>query len=142
MVSREAVKNSRYICLLRADIKIEEGIRMEAFETLLKKSLLFIYCILNIVDMIQTVAFLEMGIESNFLAVHYPQLWFPFKFIFTFGFPIGLYKLDGYLEKKEDEGPYDMLRSLVGLLYLSVLVADVVYLSIVLNNMSIMGRYA
>jgi hypothetical protein len=81
-----------------------------------------------------------MEIESNLLAVHYPYIWFPFKFIFTFGFPIGLYKLDCYLEKKENEWPFDTLRSLVGLLYLMVLTADIIYFSIVLNNMSILGR--
>lgn len=90
--------------------------------------------------MLQTVSFLRIGIESNPLAVHYPYVWFPFKFIFTFGFPIGLYMLDCYLEKKEDEWPYDLLRSLVTLFYLVVLIADFVYFFIVLRNTSILGR--
>jgi len=115
-------------------------VSMETFEALLKKGLLFVYCLLNTIDMLQTVSFLRMGIESNPLAVHHPHIWFPFKFIFSFGFPLGLYKLDVYVEKKEDEGSYDLLRPLVGILYLTVLIADIVYFSIVLRNMSILGR--
>lgn len=113
---------------------------METIGTILKKGLLFAYCFLNTIDMLQSVSFLRMGIESNPLAVHYPQIWFPFKFIFTFGFPVGLYKLDVYLEKKGDEDSYDLWRTLVGLLYLSILAADIIYFFIVLRNMSILGR--
>jgi len=114
---------------------------MGPFETILKISILSVFCVLNTIDMIQTIFFIRIGIESNALAVNYPYLWFPFKVIFAFGFPIGLYKLDAYLDKKEDEGSYDILRSLVGILYLSVIVADIVYFSIVLRNMSVLVRH-
>lgn len=114
---------------------------MGTFEAILKLSLLLIFCVLNTIDMIQTVFFIRIGIESNALAVYYPHLWFPFKVILAFGFPIGLYKLDTYLDKKEDEGSYDILRSLVGILYLSIIVADIVYFFIVLRNMSILARH-
>jgi len=120
--------------------KTERSVSMETIGTILKKGLLFAYCFLNTIDMLQSVSFLRMGIESNPLAVHYPQIWFPFKFIFTFGFPVGLYKLDVYLEKKGDEDSYDLWRTLVGLLYLSILAADIIYFFIVLRNMSILGR--
>ena len=92
--------------------------------------------------MAQTVYFVRIGIESNPLAVNYPHIWFPFKFLFSFGFPIGLYKLDSYLEKKEEEGSYEILRSLVGLLYLTVLVADIYYFFVVLRNMSVLTKHA
>lgn len=62
------------------------------------------------------------------------------KFLFTFGLPLGLYQLDAYLDKREDEGFHDLLRFLVGLTYLMVLVADAFFLSVVLRNRSILGR--
>lgn len=113
---------------------------MEKFVMLLKRGLLYVFCLLNAIDMAYTVYFLRVGMESNPFTVRYPQLWFLFKFIFTFGFPIGLYKLDVYLEEKEDEGFHDFLRSLTSLLYLMVLIADIFYLSLVWRSMSIMRR--
>ena len=114
---------------------------METFEMFLKKGLLYVFCLLNSIDMVQTLSFLRMGIESNPYAVYYPYLWFPLKFFFTFGFPLGLYQLDVYLDEKEDEAFYDFLKTLVGLIYFMVLVADVFFLSLVLRNMSILGRF-
>lgn len=118
----------------------KEGGIMETLEGILKRNLLYIFCLLNAIDMVQTVSFLRMGIESNPYAVYYPHLWFPLKFLVTFGLPIGLYKLDVYLEEKEDEGFYDFLRTFVGLTYLIILIADVFFLYVVLRNISILGR--
>jgi len=120
--------------------EVERGEPMESFERLLKRSLLYVFCLLNAIDMVQTSSFLRMGMESNPYAVYYPHLWFPLKFLFTFGLPLGLYQLDIYLEKKEDEGIYTFLKSLVRLTYFMVLLADVFYLSVVMRNMSILGR--
>ena len=119
---------------------LKERFQMETFERILKKSLLYVFCLLNAVDIAQTLSFLRMGIESNPFAVYYPYIWFPLKFLFTFGLPLGLYQLDVYLDEKEDEGFYDLLKSLVGLTYLMVLVADAFFLFVVLRNMSILGR--
>lgn len=118
----------------------KEGGIMETLEGILKRNLLYIFCLLNAIDMVQTVSFLRMGIESNPYAVYYPHLWFPLKFLVTFGLPIGLYKLDVYLEEKEDEGFYDFLRTFVGLTYFIILIADVFFLYVVLRNISILGR--
>lgn len=109
-------------------------------ERVLKKGLLYVFCLLNAIDMAQTVSFLRMGIESNPYAVFYPYLWFPLKFLFAFGLPVGLYQLDIYLDEKEDEGFYGFLKSLVGLTYFMILVANIFFLSIVLRNMAILGR--
>jgi len=113
---------------------------MDKLEMLLKKGLLYVFSLLNAIDMSQSVSFIDLGIESNQFAVHYPYLWFPFKFVFTFGFPIGLYKLDVYLQDKEDKHSYYFLRSLVGLLYFTVLIANIYFFRIVLRNMSTLGR--
>lgn len=102
--------------------------------------MLYIFCLLNAIDMAQTISFLRMGIESNPYAVYYPYLWFPLKFIFTFGLPLGLYKLDVYLEEKEDEGFYNFLRTLTGLTYFMTLIADIFFLYVVLRNITILGR--
>lgn len=113
---------------------------METFERILKRSLLYMFCLLNAIDMAQTFSFLRLGTESNPFAVFYPYIWFPLKFLFTFGLPLGLYQLDVYLDKKEDEGSHNFLKSLVGLTYFMVLIADIFFLSVVLRNMSILGR--
>jgi len=47
------------------------------FNAILKVSLLSLFFMLNVVDMIQTVFLLEMRLESNPVAVYYPQFWFP-----------------------------------------------------------------
>ena len=109
---------------------------MKKFEVFLKRGLLYVFCLLNAIDMAQTVYFVRVGLESNLFAVYYPYLWFPFKFAFAFLFPIGLMKLDGYLEESEDGEFHDFLRSLVGLLYFAVLIGDIFFLSLVLRNMS------
>lgn len=110
---------------------------MEYFEKLLKLGLLYTFCFLNAIDFVQTLAFLRMGIEGNLFVVSYPYLWFPLKFVLAFGFPIGLYQLDLYLTKKEDEGIISSLRSFVDFIYLIVLLADIFFLFLVLRNMSI-----
>jgi len=113
---------------------------MEPFEKLFKTSLLSMFGLLNIIDMIQTVSFLQMGIEGNQFVVHYPYLWFPLKLSFAFGLPIGLYWLDLYLDEKEDEGIFAFLKLSVYLMYLMVLLADFFFLSLVLRNARILGR--
>jgi len=113
---------------------------METFERILKKSLLYVFCLLNAIDLAQGLSFLRMGIESNPYAVYYPHLWFLLKFLFTFGLPLGLYRLDVYLDEKKDEGFYNFLNSSVRLTYFAVLIADVFFLFIVLRNTSILGR--
>jgi len=110
---------------------------MEYFEKLLKLGLLYTFCFLNAIDFVQTLAFLRMGVEGNLFVVYYPYLWFPLKFVLAFGFPIGLYQLDLYLTKREDEGIISSLRSFVNLTYLIVLLADIFFLFLVLRNMSI-----
>jgi len=120
---------------------------MENFERLLKAGLLYSFCLLNAIDFVQTLTFLERGIEGNLFVVYYPHLWFPLKLAFTFGLPIGLHRLDLYLTKKEEAGDRNgattpFLRTLVGLTYFMVLVADVFFLTLVLRSMSILGRLA
>jgi len=112
---------------------------MEPIEKLLKLGILYAFCFLNAIDFVQTLAFLKMGIEGNPLAVEYPYLWFPFKFAFAFGLPIGLYQLDLYLSKKEEEGMTSSVGSFVDFVYLIVLLGDIFFLSIVLRNMSFLG---
>jgi len=105
----------------------------------LKVVLLLTFWLLNIIDMVQAVSLLRLGLESNPYVVFYPHLWFPFKFFFTFGFPIGLYKLDAYLDRREDGDFSRFLESVVGLLYVAFLLADMFYLFVVLRNMSTLG---
>jgi len=113
---------------------------MDMLEKLLKMSLLYAFCFLNAVDMVQTLAFLRMGIEGNLLVVYNPQLWFLAKFIFAFGLPLGIYRLDVFLESKEDEGFFSYLKWLVIFVYVSVFLADIFYLSLVWRNTSLLGR--
>jgi len=112
---------------------------MEYFERLVKLGLLYAFCFLNAIDFVQTISFLRMGIEGNLFAVHYPYVWFPMKFALAFGFPLGLYQIDLYLAKKEDEGIISSLRYFIDFVYLTVLLADVFFLFLVLRNMSILG---
>jgi len=112
---------------------------VEYFEKLLKLGLLSTFSLLNAIDLVQTLSFLKMGIEGNPFVVQYPYLWFPLKLALTFGFPIGVFQLDLYLTKKDDEGIVSRLRSLVNLVYLTVVLADVFFLFLVLRNMSILG---
>jgi len=113
---------------------------MDMFEKLVKTALLYAFCFLNAIDMVQTLAFLRLGIEGNLFVVYYPQLWFVLKFVFTFGLPVGLYRLDVYLEPKEDEGFFSYLKKFVAFVYLIVFFADIYYLSLVMRNISILGR--
>lgn len=115
---------------------------METFERILKQGLLYVFCLLNAIDLAQTLSFIRMRIESNLFAVYYPHLWFPLKFLFTFGLPIGLYQLDLYLNKKGSEEFSSFLSSLIGFAYFMVLVADIFFLSVVLRSMSLLGRFA
>lgn len=94
---------------------------MERFEILLKIGLLYVFSLLNAIDIAQTLHFLRLGIESNPFAVCYPQLWFLLKFVFTFGLPIAVYRLHVYLKESEDGGFHDFLKSLLLLLYFTVL---------------------
>jgi len=112
---------------------------MDHLEKMLKLSLLWTFCLLNAIDFVQTIAFLKMGIEGNPFVVFYPYLWFPLKFALAFGFPLGLYQLDLYLAKKEDQGIISSLRSFVDFVYISILLADVFFLFLVLRNMSVLG---
>jgi len=112
---------------------------METFESVLKRGLLYVFSLLNAIDLVQTMSFLRLGIESNPFVVYYPYLWFPLKFLLAFGLPVGLYQLDVYLEKKEDEGTYNLLKSLVALGYLLILLGDIFYFQIVLRNSRILG---
>lgn len=105
----------------------------------LKAALFLIFCLLNFIDMVQAVPLLRLGLESNPYVVLYPHLWFPFKFTLTITFPIGLYKLDAYVNKREEGDVTKFLESVVGLLYVTVLLADVFYLFVVLRNMSALG---
>ena len=113
---------------------------MDTLEKYTKTAVLSMFCFLNVIDLVQTMSFLRMGIEGNRLAVFYPQLWFILKVSVAFGLPLGLYKLDEYLETKEDEGFVSNLRLFVGFVYLVIFFADVFYFSIVLGNMRILGR--
>jgi len=114
---------------------------MDILEKLIKTAVLSAFFFLNAIDMVQTLAFLRMGIEGNFFVVYYPQLWFLLKFLFTFGLPVGLYRLDSHLEAKEDEGVFTFLNKFVAVVYIIVFFADVFYLSIILRNISILGRF-
>jgi hypothetical protein len=113
---------------------------MKTFETLLKRGLLYVFSLLNAIDMVQTMSFLKLGIESNQFAVYYPNLWFILKIVFTFGLPVGLFKLDTYLQAKKNGDTHDFLKSLVSLLYLTIIFADIYFLVIVSRNISILGR--
>jgi len=113
---------------------------MESFEKMVKISLLSMFSLLNAIDMIQTVSFLQMGIEGNQFVVHYPQVWFVLKVVLAFGLPLGLYRFDSYLDDKEDEGGFASMKFFVGLMYFMVLLADVYFFSLVLKNSRILGR--
>lgn len=113
---------------------------MEQTVNVLKVVLLLTFWVLNIIDMVQAVSLLRLGLESNPYVVFYPYLWFPFKFIFTTGFAIGLYKLDTYSGRREDGDFSRFLESVVGLMYVALLLADIFYLFVVLRNMSTLGR--
>jgi len=112
---------------------------MKKSEKLIKIVLLSAFCILNIIDMIQTLAFLRMGIESNPFVVNYPSLWFPLKIAFTFGLPLGLYRLDVYLKSRQSEGFLSYLKWFVILTYASIILADILYVVLVFGNMYILG---
>ena len=105
-----------------------------------KIGLLSTFFALNFIDMLQTIPLLNAGLESNPFARSYPHIWFPFKFIFTLGFSVGLYWLDVNIEKRDVGRFRDFIRSLLSLMYILIIVADLFYLSIVLRNMSTLGR--
>jgi len=113
---------------------------MDTFEKLIKTLVLFAFSLLNAIDMVQTIAFLQMGIEGNILAVSYPQLWFALKATFAFALPIGIYYVDAYLETKEDEGWYSYLDRFVDFVYVIVFFANIYYLQLVVRNTRILGR--
>ena len=117
---------------------------MESLEKLLKSGLLYAFCLLNALDFVQTLTFLRRGIEGNPFVVYYPLLWGILKLAVTFGLPVGLYRLDSYIARREEVGDENgavaYLRVLVGLIYFTVLAADVFFLSLVLRNMSILSR--
>jgi hypothetical protein len=115
---------------------------MDRFEKFAKISLLSGFCLLNAIDIIQTLEFLRMGIEANLFVVYNPLQWAILKGAFTFGLPPILYLIDIYLDAKtdEEESLFWYLRKLVGVSYVVVLLADLFFLSVVLGNMSILGR--
>jgi len=119
--------------------RYRRSVPMEYFEKLLKLGVLYAFCFLNAIDLVQTLSFLRMGIEGNPFVVYYPYLWFPLKFVLAFGLPIGLYQLDLYLTKKENGSVICSIRPFVDLFYLTLLVADIFFLFLVLRNMSILG---
>ena len=113
---------------------------MDAVERLIKSTLLLAFSLLNVIDMIQTTAFLKMGVEGNLFAVYYPLLWFAFKASFAFGLPIGLTLLDNYLDDKDGEGFHAFLRQLASALYVIVFFADIAFFLQVSKNTAFLGR--
>ncbi len=112
---------------------------MESFEKLAKSALLFAFCLLNVIDMIQTTAFLKMGIEGNMFAVHNPLLWSVLKASFAFGLPVGLSLLDNYLENKNGEGLCVLLKQAASALYIIIFLADIFFLFQVSRNTALLG---
>jgi hypothetical protein len=113
---------------------------MDAVERLIKSALLLAFSLLNVIDMVQTTAFLRMGIEGNPFAVHYPLLWFAFKASFALGLPVGLSLLDSYLDDKDDEGFYAFLEQVASALYVVIFVADIFFFLQVSKNTAVLGR--
>lgn len=119
---------------------VSTRITMDTFERALKTGILFFFCMLNAIDMVQTWTFLRMGVEGNLFAVNNPTLWFLFKAAISFGLPLVLYHLDAYLDDKSDEGLFSYLNRLVSLVYLTILFADIFFLILVLKNIHILGH--
>ena len=113
---------------------------MDTFEKLIKTIALLVFSLLNVIDMVQTMAFLQMGIEGNILAISHPQLWFALKAAFAFALPVGLFYIDAYLETKEDEGLYAYMNRFVDSVYIIVFFANIYYLQLVMKNTRILGR--
>lgn len=113
---------------------------MDTFEKLIKAFVLFVFSLLNAIDLVQTMVFLRMGIEGNIFAVSYPQLWFALKAAFAFALPIALYYIDDYLETKEDEGLYAYLDRFVDFVYVILFLANIYYLQLVIRSTRILGR--
>jgi len=113
---------------------------MDTFERLIKIAVLSAFCLFNTVDMVQTTVFLRMGIERNAFAVSSPPLWFALKVALTFGLPTGLYYLDTYLERKEDERDYTHMDTVIDFFYAIIFLADIFYLLLVMRNAAILGR--
>jgi len=113
---------------------------VDAFERLVKSALLLAFSVLNVIDMVQTTAFLRMGIEGNLFAVHYPLLWFILKASFAFGLPVGLSLLDNYVDDEDDEGFHPLLKQVASALYVIVFFADIVFLLQVAKNTAVLGR--
>jgi hypothetical protein len=112
---------------------------MEKLQTLFKTSLLVTFSLLNAIDLVQTISFLRAGVESNSFAVDYPYLWIPLKFVFLFGFPLALYKLDVFLRGKTDDSRW-FWRALLTVTYFAVLIADLYFLLVVIHNVSFIKR--
>lgn len=110
--------------------------KVRKFDAILRVSILSLFFLLNIIDMIQTVFLLEMRLESNPVAVYYPQLWFPLKLALALAFPVGTYLLGVYLEGKENRSFYPYLKPLLSLMYILIIFADLFYFSVVLRNSS------
>ena len=113
---------------------------MDTAERLIKSTLLLAFSMLNVIDMVQTTAFLRMGIEGNPFAVQYPLLWFAFKASFAFGLPVGLTLLDNYLDDKDDEGFHAFLKQFASALYLVIFFADIFFFMQVSKNTAVLGR--
>jgi hypothetical protein len=115
---------------------------MQTLEKILKLILLAAFSFLNALDMVQTAAFLKMGIEGNPIVLNDPQLWFALKFLLTFGIPTGLYVLDVYTETKGNAAFLRYLRAFIVLSYLTIVWADLFFLSLVLRNISVLSRFS
>jgi len=116
---------------------------MDMFEKLVKTTLLSVFCFLNAVDMVQTLAFIRMGIEGNLFVVHYPLLWAVLKASFTFGLPPILYLVDVYLNEKTDEDDESLfwyMKRFITMFYVIIFLADIYFLLLVSKNISILGR--
>lgn len=113
---------------------------MKQYLKIIKLALLFMFSLVNAIDAAQTLTFIQMGIEVNIFTMDYPQIWLALKLIFTFGLPIGLYRLDVYLSTKPKEGFLSTLRWFVLLTYASVFLADILYLQLIIRNMTFLGR--
>ncbi|UCD96200.1 MAG: hypothetical protein JSV35_06825 [Candidatus Bathyarchaeota archaeon] len=121
-------------------VLLESTEMLSKLETLLKTPVLVTFAFLNTIDLLQSITLLRIGIESNPFAVKTPFLWLMVKAAFTFGFPIGLFLLDVILARKEDSELVRFLRSFSTIGYITLIMADAFYLSVVLRNTSRLGR--
>ncbi len=133
------------MCAYGQALKYEHDgrVQIEMFpklETFVKMPVLVTFSLLNTIDMLQSVSLLRMGIESNPFAVRMPIFWFILKATFSYVFPVALFLFDINLASRQDTELVRFLKSVSHLIYIMIIMADVFYLSIVLQNMSRLGR--